>query len=93
MMPLEIESFIIDVILLETRKHARNLNEISTAIGKKLSKQYGGTWRAVIIESGPDSEYSISTISGSQINLTYDGHNYIVFKSCANVIVFSKFIK
>ena len=82
MIPLEIESFIIDIILLETSKHAGNLNEISTAISEKLKKKYGGKWSAVILKSGhlPDSGYSITTIPGCQINLTYDGHNYTVFK-------------
>ena len=82
MMPLEIESFIIEIILLETSKRAGNLNEISTAISEKLKKKYGGIWSAVIFKSGhlPDSGYSITTIPGCQINLTYDGHNYTVFK-------------
>ena len=82
MIPLEIESFIIDIILLETSKHAGNLIEISTAISEKLKKKYGGKWSAVILKSGhlPDSGYSITTIPGCQINLTYDGHNYTVFK-------------
>jgi ankyrin repeat protein len=83
LMPLEIESFTIDVILVETRKHAGNLNEISTAIGKKLRNQYGGNWSAAVVKRGQltDYGYSITTIAGSQINLTYDGHNYTVFKT------------
>ena len=51
MMPLEIESFIIEIILLETSKRAGNLNEISTAISEKLKKKYGGIWSAVILKS------------------------------------------
>ena len=77
LIPLEMESFIIDAILDETIKHAGNLNEISTAIGKKMRKQYGDNWSAVVVKSGHLPDIPRNYLC--QINLTYDGHNYIVF--------------
>ena len=81
--PMEMESFIIDAIVVEKLKYPGNIKEIARAVNKKLTNQYGGCWSVLIskLPKSPESGYSIPYVRGSNIDLTYDGHLYTVFKS------------
>ena len=82
-MLMEMESFIIDAIVVEKLKYSGNFYEISRAIGEKLKNQYGGTWNVLIVKCWHcvESGYYITAVPGSQIDLKYDGHSYTIFKS------------
>ena len=82
-MLMETESFIIDTIVIEKLKHTGNFNILAETISDKLTNQYGGCWSVLIskLPKSPESGYSIPYVRGSNIDLTYDGHLYTVFKS------------
>ena len=79
-MPMKIESFVIDAILVETLKHSGNCNEISKAIRVKLDDQYGsGCGWNVLITNPRQTALLLSTTPGSFIFLEYVFRHYIVF--------------
>ena len=86
-MPMKMESFIIDAIIVEKLKHTGNGNEIPDeipeAIHNKLKDQYGGHWCVIITKSGlvTESGYSLSPIHGTHIFLTYKNWYFTVFQS------------
>ena len=82
-MPLEMESFIIDVIIAEKLKHSGNFKEIVRAIKRNLEGHDGGCWNVLIATTSRASayEYCLSGIPGTRIDLTYDFHTYTVFKT------------
>ena len=79
-MPIKMESFVIDAILVENLKHSGSCNEISKAIRVKLDDQYGSGWN-VLITNPRQTVLMLSTTPGSFIWLEYDFCNYAVFKS------------
>ena len=82
-MKMNMESFIIDTIIVEKLKHSGSFNEIANAIKVKLEDQYGSSWNVLIAKTGdlPESGYCVTTILGSYITLEYDLCKYTVFKS------------
>ena len=50
-MPMKMESFIIDAIIVEKLKNSGNSNDIATAIAKKLNGQYGDRWCVITTKS------------------------------------------
>jgi hypothetical protein len=86
-MPMKMESFIIDTILVENLKHSGNGNiipdEIPEAIHNKLKDQYGGHWCVTITKSClvTESGYSLSPIHGTHIFLTYKNLKFSIFQS------------
>ena len=50
-MPMKMESFIIDTIIVEKLKHSGNSNDIATAIAKKLNSRYGDRWCVITTKS------------------------------------------
>ena len=69
-MLMEMESFIIDAIVIEKLKHS-NFNEIATAIKQKLDGQYGGWWNVLIGNDlkFAESGFAISTYDSIQLGL------------------------
>ena len=82
-MPLEMESFIIDAIIVEKLKHSGNSKKIARAIKENLEGHDGGKWNVLIATTSRASayEYCLSGIPGTRIDLTYDFHTYTVFKT------------
>ena len=82
-MPLKMESFIIDAIIVKKLEHSGKFSDMSQAIAEKLEGQYGGFWNVLISKSMPQSDngYSFRVIAGSDIRLRYDCHTFTVFKS------------
>ena len=80
-MLMEMETFIIDTIVVEKLKHPGNFNEIATAIKQKLDGQYGGYWNVIIVKDWnfAESGYAISIYDS--IQLTYESNYYSVFRS------------
>ena len=76
-MPMKMESFIIDTIIVEKLKHSGNRNDIPIEIARathaKLIDQYGGYWGVITAKSWspPESGYCISPINGTYIFLKY----------------------
>ena len=86
-MPMKMESFIIDAIIIEKLKHSGYfkeiaLIEIARALKRNLEDQYGGFWNVLIAKMYPsaDSAFCLSKIQGTHIYLTYDCCYYTVFK-------------
>ena len=84
-MTMKTESFIVDAIVIEKKKHSGNSNEIANeialAIKQKLDGQFCGFWNVMIKkESLAESGYAISYVSGSHIQLTYESDRYSVFR-------------
>ena len=82
-MPLKMESFIIDAIIVKKLEHSGKFSDMAQAIAEKLEGQYGGFWNVLISKSMPQSDngYSFRVIAGSDIRLRYDCHTFTVFKS------------
>ena len=82
-MPMKMESFIIDTIIVEKLKHSGHFPEIASAISKKLNDQYGGFWCAIIAKSCncKPLQGCLSTINGTHIFLAYENFNFMVFQS------------
>ena len=89
-MPLKMESFIIDAIIVEKLKHsgkfsdmANAIDDMAYAINKKLGGQYGGSWNVLISKTMTlsDSGYSFCSIPGTDITLKLDSFTFTVFKS------------
>ena len=82
-MPLKMELFIIDAIIVEKLKHSGNYKEIARALKGNLEDHYGGRWNVLIGTTSHASEYEycLSGIPSNKIDLTYDSHTYTVFKS------------
>ena len=82
-MPIEMESFIIDTIVMEKLKNSGNPNliDLAGAIRHKLTNQYGPTWCVLISKLPVTSAFSYVRVKGSAITLTRDGLCYVVFKS------------
>ena len=80
---MEVESFMIDAIVVENLKYPGDFKEIARAIYEKLNYQYGCGWSVLISKfpKSPESGYCITYVPGSNIDLTYDGHLYTIFKS------------
>ena len=81
-MKTELESFIIDAIIVEKLRHLGNINGIGRAIKEKLEDQYGGRWNVLIRKNRHSSEYGhcLATVPGSYIVLKYDFCTYAIFK-------------
>ena len=81
-MKMELESFIIDAIIVEKLRHLGNFNGIGRAIKEKLEDQYGGRWNVLIAKNwhSSDSGYCLATVPGSYIVLKYDFCTYTIFK-------------
>ena len=71
-MPVKMESFIIDAIIIESLKQSGNENAI--ALKKRLEDQYGGRWNVLIAKNwhSSDSGYCLATVPGSYIVLKYE---------------------
>ena len=86
-MPMKMESFIIDAIIVENLKHSVNGNNISIEILKaihgKLTNQYGGNWCVITAKSWslPESGYCLSPKNGTYIFLSYKKTYFSVFQS------------
>ena len=82
-MKMNMESFIIDTIIVEKLKHSGSFNEIANAIKVKLEDQYGSSWNVLIAKTGdfPESGYCVTTILSFYITLEYDLCKYTIFKS------------
>ena len=82
-MNVKLESFVTDTIVVQRLKNSGNFNEIARAIYEKLINQYGGSWSVLVVKSpiSPESGSCFSKVPGSQIDLTYDDHNYTVFNT------------
>ena len=82
-MPLKMESFIIDAIIVEKLKHSEKFDDMANAIRGKLKGQYGGSWNVLIYKSLSlaDSGYCFCPIPGSAIKLKYDSCTFTIFKS------------
>ena len=81
-MPMKMESFIIDTIIVEKLKHSGHFAEIANAVAKKLNNQYGGFWCAIIAKSWCATlNGCLSTINGTHIFLAYENCNFTVFQS------------
>ena len=84
-MPLKMESFIIDAIIVEKLKHSGKFqfSDMAYAIAEKLTDQYGGSWNVLISKTmaQSDSGYAFCSIAGSDIRLRYDFYTFTVFKS------------
>ena len=81
-MKTELESFIIDAMIVEKLRHLGNFNGIGKAIKEKLEDQYGGRWNVLIAKNWHSSEsgYCLATVPGSYIVLKYDFCTYTIFK-------------
>ena len=81
-MKMELESFVIDAVLVEKLKHSGSLMEIGRAVKEKLEDQYRGCWTVIIAKNWHSSEsgYCLATIPGSYIVLKYDFCTYTIFK-------------
>ena len=85
-MPMKMESFIIDTIIVEKLKHSGNGNEtpikikIAEAIRGKLNDKYGSGWN-VLITNPKQAAMMVTSKIGTLIFLKYDSCNYAVFKS------------
>ena len=86
-MPMKMESFIIDAIIVEKLKHSGNGNEIVIEIAKgihdKLNDKYGGHWWVINAKSWslPEFGYCLSPIKGTHICLDYKNTYFTVFQS------------
>ena len=84
-MPLKMESFIIDTIIVEKLKHSGKFqfSDMAYAIAEKLEGQYGGPWNVLISKTMTlsDSGYSFCSIPGTDITLKLDSFTFTVFKS------------
>ena len=82
-MPLKMESFIIDAIIVEKLKHSGKFSDMAYAIAEKLGGQYGGSWSVLISKTMTlsDSGYSFCSIPGTDITLKLDSFTFTVFKS------------
>ena len=80
-MPVKMESFIIDAIIIESLKQSGNENAI--ALKKRLEDQFGGSWNVLIRKTwvGPETGYCFTTKKGSNIFLTYQKCAFTIFKS------------
>ena len=85
-MPMKMESFIIDTIIVEKLKHSGDGNEtpikieLAEAIHGKLNDKYGSGWNVLITNPKQAAKMATSKI-GTFIFLKYDSCNYTVFKS------------
>ena len=79
-MPLKMQSFVIDAIIVEKLKHFGNCSETSIAIKVKMDDQYGSGWN-VLITKPRQTALKFYTVPGCFIRLKYDFCNYTVFKS------------
>ena len=81
-MKMELESFIIDAIIVEKLRHLGNFNEIGRAVKEKLEDQYCGRWNVLITKNWHSSESGccLATVPGSYIVLKYDFCTYTIFK-------------
>ena len=84
-MPLKMESFIIDAIIVEKPKHSGKFqfSDMAYAIAKKLEGQYGGPWNVLISKTmtHSDSGYYFCAIPGHELRLRYDSFTFTVFKT------------
>ena len=82
-MPSEMESLIIDAIIVEKLKHSGNSKKLARAIKENLEGHDGGCWNVLIATTSRASayEYCLSGIPGTRIDLTNDFHTYTVFKT------------
>ena len=84
-MPMKMESFIIDTIIVEKLKHSGKFqfSDMAYAIAEKLKGQYGGPWNVLISKTmtHSDSGYYFCAIPGSYIRLKYDFYTFTVFQS------------
>ena len=82
-MPLKMESFIIDAIIVKKLEHSGKFSDMAQAIAEKLEGQYGGPWNVLISKTMAlsDSGYYFCPIAGSAIRLKYDSYTFTVFKS------------
>jgi hypothetical protein len=82
-MPLKMESFIIDAIIVKKLEHSGKFSDMAQAIAEKLEGQYGGSWNVLISKTMTQlhSGYSFSAKAGSDIRLRYDSYTFTVFKS------------
>ena len=79
-MPLKMQSFIIDAVIVHKLKHSGNCNEISSAIKVKMDGQYGSGWN-VLITNHKQSAHHLTIKLGYLILLKDDFCYYSVFKS------------
>ena len=81
-MKMELESFVIDAVLVEKLKHSGSLMEIGRAVKEKLEDQYRSCWTVIIAKNWHSSEsgYCLATVPGSYIVLKYDFCTYTIFK-------------
>ena len=91
-MPRQMESFIIDTIIVEKLKHLGNWNEIAAAIVKKLEDQYGGRWCAIIAKSwsAPESGYYLSPINDSYIFLAFEKSFFTICQTSDQKVLLPK---
>ena len=84
-MPLKMESFIIDTIIVEKLKHSGKFqfSDMAYAIAEKLEGQYGGPWNVLISKTmtHSDSGYYFCALPGTDIRLRYESFTYTVFKT------------
>ena len=78
-MPMKMQSFVLDAIIVEKLRHSGNCNEISSAIKVKLDDQYGSGWNVLI--TNRQTALTFTPMPGCLICLIYDFCDYTVFKS------------
>ena len=72
-MLMEMESFIIDAIVVEKLKHSGNSNDIATAIAKKLNGRYGDRWCVIITKSC--SVRDVGRSENPEVPVSFGGYN------------------
>ena len=82
-MPLKMESFIIETIIVKKLEHPGKFSDMSQAIAEKLEGQYGGFWNVLISKTmtHADSGYYFCAIPGHELRLRYDSFSFTVFKT------------
>ena len=92
-MPRQMESFIIDTIIVEKLKHLGNWDEIAAAIGKKLNDQYGGHWCTIIANCNwraSESGYYLSSLNDSYIFLAYQNRFFTICQNSDQKVSYPK---
>ena len=82
-LPLKMESFIIDAIIVEKLNFSGKISDMACAIAEKLRGQYAGSWNVLISKTMAQSDigYYFCAIPGSDIRLKCDIYTFTVFKS------------